>query len=87
MKKFLKDRCRRANDKDSDLDNVKEEILRETKTMAEIKFEAILFAYEANNNNAQAACRELRISKATFYREMQKYNYRLVRNIEKKEEG
>ncbi len=63
------------------------EIIEATgRTMAEIKFDAILTSYEANGHNAQAACRELRISKATFYREMKKHKYGMDRKMTKKEE-
>ena len=54
-------------------------------SMEEIKFDAILAAYESNGHNAQAACRELKISKATFYREMKRHNYGMDRKMTKKE--
>ena len=83
MKRFMKDRGNRS---------MCEELLdlisapqRLGKTMKEIHFDAIVAAYEANGKNAQAACRELGISKATFYRELNRNNYRIGRVMNKKE--
>ncbi len=58
---------------------------RQSKTMRQIMFDAILDAYEANKQNAHAACRELKISKATFYRELKRNNYKLRKDLRKKE--
>jgi transcriptional regulator with AAA-type ATPase domain len=83
VKQYLKVRTGRLK---ADEENVDEdfELKKERKTMAEIRFEAILLAYETNNHNAQAACKELKISKATFYRAMHKNNWAIVRRAKKK---
>jgi len=84
LKQYLKVRTGRlrVDEKRVDEDS---ELQRERKTMAEICFEAILLAYESNNHNAQSACKELKISKATFYRAMHKNKWSIVRRAKKKE--
>ena len=59
----------------------------QTRTMSEIKFDAIATAYENNNHNAEAACRELKISKATFYRELRRNDYHTDRELKKRRAG
>lgn len=83
MERFMKERGKRS---------MCEEVLDLTsapqrlgKTMREIRFDAILAAYEINGKNAQATCRELGISKATFYRELSRHKYRVGRVLKKKE--
>lgn len=83
MKRFMDERKKRALCED-DLDLIAAP-QRITRTWAEIRFDAIIDAYEANSKNAQAACRELGISKATFYRELSRNNYRIGRVMKKKE--
>lgn len=82
MERFMKERARSMCEEALDLISAPQRI---AKTMKEIRFDAILEAYEMNGNNAQAACRELGISKATFYRELNRHNYRTVHEIKKKE--
>ncbi len=60
---------------------------REIKTLDEIKFNAIIEAYEANDQNARKACKELKISKATFYRELRRHGYVIDKRARRKEEG
>ena len=50
-----------------------------TKTMEQIKIDAIIDAIESNNCNVQKATRELRISKASVYRAIAKHNIVLRR--------
>lgn len=54
------------------------------KTMGEIKIDAILEALAGNNYNAHAACRELKISKAMLYRQLNRYSITINREINKK---
>lgn len=84
MKEFMEGReTKRQEDEEPGLIEI---IEARGQTMNEIKFDAILASYEANGHNAQAACRELQISKATFYREMKKHKYGMDRKMTKKEE-
>ncbi len=80
LNQYLKQRVVRSQcEEDSGLDEMPEE-----RTLAEIKFDAILSVYERTNHHAQQTCKILRISKATFYREMKKNNYKIERRAEKK---
>lgn len=81
VKQYLKQRSLRSRrEEDLGFDEMPEQ---KEKTLDEIKFDAILSAYERTNHNAQNTCRILGISKATFYREMKKYNYKVERKLKK----
>ena len=83
MKRFMKERGKRSMCEEAlDLTSAPQRV---GKSMSEIRFDAILAAYEMNGKNAQATCRELGISKATFYRELSRNNYRVGRVLKKKE--
>lgn len=83
MKRFMKERnVRSMCEEVLDLTSAPQ---RTPKTMREIRFDAILAAYDSNGKNAQAACRELGISKATFYRELSRHKWGTVRQLKKKE--
>ncbi len=83
MREFLESRSTRSQEEEEP--GLIEIIEARRMTMDEIKFNAILAAYEENGHNAQAACRELTISKATFYREMKRHRYGMDRKMRKKE--
>ena len=80
MREYLAERVTREVEQDDEI-GIQESQERERKTMDQIKIGAILNAYEANGHNAQAACRELKISKASFYRAMKTHNYRMEWNV------
>ena len=80
MREYLDARVTRELEQDEAI-IIEENEERRRKTMEQIRMEAILAAYEGNGNNAQAACRELKISKASFYRAMKKNNYKLEWNV------
>ncbi len=83
LKRFMKERGVRSMCEEMlDLTSAPQRV---GKTMREIRFEAILAAYEMNGKNAQATCRELGISKATFYRELSRNKWGTVRALKKKE--
>lgn len=84
MREFMKERALRQTDEE-ELERMAE-AGRIVKTMAEIKFDAIMEAYEAHGHNAKAACKELRISKATFYRELRRHNYTIEKKATRREE-
>ena len=82
LNQYLKQRgFRLQREEDLSIDEIP---TNDAKTMEDIKFEAILSAYERNHHHAQRTCKELKISKATFYRAMNKNNYRIVRRATKK---
>lgn len=55
-----------------------------TRTMEEVKIDAIIDALEGNRNIVMAACRELKISKAMFYRYLDRYRITIIRSMDKK---
>ena len=50
-------------------------------SLEQIKIDAIVIALERNNGHVSKACRELQISKATFYRQIRKHKYKVFRNL------
>ncbi len=82
MREFLRERGLK-NRIDEDIE-LPEEENRQKQTMAEAKIEVIVQALEGNQNNVQATCRELNISKAMLYRQLARYHISFSRTFKKK---
>lgn len=77
MKEFYEGRERKRNNEDEDEEPKREEY--RPRTMADIRFDAFVESFERNGYNAQRTCRELKISKATFYRAHKLYGLTMER--------
>ena len=82
MKQFFGERQRKKKIDEGFEPHEKNE--RNPKTMAEAKIEVIVQALEGNQNNVQATCRELNISKAMLYRQLSHYHISFARTVKKK---
>jgi transcriptional regulator with PAS, ATPase and Fis domain len=85
MREYFGARVRaRGGRQELEEDEFEERERRSAKTMEQVKLDAILSAYEAHDRNAQAACRELKISKASFYRAMKKHQYKVDKTLRRR---